>query len=250
MHASTELELITQAQQGDQDAMAQLIESNQRLVRYAVRRMGRDGSQREDIEQAAALGIIDAVLSFDIDRNGVSLAQYAGTLVLNEASAASSASVSGFAVPRTVALRYSRCVKASQSLDDAQDLWCDEGGSPEAFVSVHNALTGVYSIHSMTGHGDDGEDEAFDIEDPGAAYATPLVDTLAAKRTLAAGMAALSERERLVLEMSAGLNGYPDDLTDGQIALALGVDRTRINHIKKRAMNKVREALTNQEEVA
>lgn len=69
-------ELIRRAQAGDEEAQAQLIESNLRLVISVARRYARPGLPIEDLVQEGAIGLIKAIQHFDLNR-GLRFSTYA-----------------------------------------------------------------------------------------------------------------------------------------------------------------------------
>ena len=59
--------LITLAQQGDKDKLAQLIEENKGLIWSIVKRFLGRGYEAEDLYQIACIGFIEAIQRFDFN---------------------------------------------------------------------------------------------------------------------------------------------------------------------------------------
>jgi RNA polymerase sigma factor (sigma-70 family) len=232
---------IHQAQQGDPDALSDVLKSLDRLIRHVANKMGRVTTGYEDLLQAGTIGALIALESFDVER-GVKLATYAKPFILEEVSKAVAESRQGFAVPSTSARRYWRCVKNADTFEEAMALAVAEGGTEEAFISAHHALTGVTSMDRHAT--DDDEGGSYEVASTDEDLGSLLTSVLAARSIVQAGLQCLEPRERTVLEMAFGLNGHPDGMTDGDIANELGVDRSRIVRIRNRSLTKVREFLT------
>jgi RNA polymerase primary sigma factor len=242
MRTTQEATTIQKAQAGDQEALSEVLKSQERVVRHVANRMGRVSTSYEDLVQAGNIGVIIALQSFDLAA-GYKLSTYARPFIFEEVSKAVAESRQGFAVPNGTAKRYWRCVNASQTYEEALALAVAEGMDSDSFLAAHHALTGVVSIDRPY-NDEDGDGAGYEVADVTQDVAASVTELLASRSLLAQGFQVLSERERTILEMAYGLNGHPDDLTDGDIADALGVDRSRINRIRNRALTKVREALT------
>ena len=67
---------IRQAQDGDKDAMANLVESNQGLIWSIVKRFMGRGYEMEDLYQICAMGFVKAIRNFDLNFD-VKLSTYA-----------------------------------------------------------------------------------------------------------------------------------------------------------------------------
>ena len=64
---------IQKAQNGDKDAMAELVESNQGLIWSIVKRFSGRGYDIEDIYQIGAMGFIKSIRNFKIYRIEIQL---------------------------------------------------------------------------------------------------------------------------------------------------------------------------------
>ena len=74
---------IKNAQNGDKDAMAKLVEENQGLIWSIVKRFTGRGYDVEDLYQIGTLGFIKSIRNFDIDYE-VKLSTYAVPYILGE----------------------------------------------------------------------------------------------------------------------------------------------------------------------
>lgn len=64
-----ERDLVRRAQEGDEQAVEDILAMHQGLIGFAVRRMRSGGCSREDLEQQAQLGLLHALRVFDTDRD-------------------------------------------------------------------------------------------------------------------------------------------------------------------------------------
>ena len=74
---------IKNAQNGDKDAMAKLVEENQGLIWSIVKRFMGRGYDVEDLYQIGTMGFIKSIRNFDIDYE-VKLSTYAVPYILGE----------------------------------------------------------------------------------------------------------------------------------------------------------------------
>ena len=74
---------IIKAQNGDKDALALLVESNQGLIWSVVKRFLGRGYDTEDIYQIGALGFVKAIRKFDINYD-VKISTYAIPYIMGE----------------------------------------------------------------------------------------------------------------------------------------------------------------------
>ena len=80
---SDNLSLLKQAQGGDRDAMAELMDKNAGLVRGIANRFRGRGVEYEDLIQIGSIGMLKAIRSFDTDR-GTQFSTYAVPLIIGE----------------------------------------------------------------------------------------------------------------------------------------------------------------------
>ena len=80
---SQNIELVEQAQAGDETAMELLIQQNSGLVRSIVLRFRDRGTEFEDLMQIGMMGMIKAIRSFDLAR-GTAFSTYAVPLIIGE----------------------------------------------------------------------------------------------------------------------------------------------------------------------
>jgi len=80
---SDNLKYLHEAQEGNEEAVASLMENNSGLVRGIALRFRGRGAELEDLMQIGSIGMLKAIRSFDITR-GTSFSTYAVPLIIGE----------------------------------------------------------------------------------------------------------------------------------------------------------------------
>ena len=83
LDSETELDLILEAEKGNEGAKNQLIEHNLRLVVYIAKKFENTNIDMEDLISVGAIGLIKAVNSFNVEKN-IKLATFASRCIENE----------------------------------------------------------------------------------------------------------------------------------------------------------------------
>ena len=78
-----EEKLLDRLRKKDENARAELIEHNLRLVVYIAKKFDNTGADLDDLISVGAVGLIKAVQSFDVEKN-IKLATYASRCIENE----------------------------------------------------------------------------------------------------------------------------------------------------------------------
>ena len=83
LDSETELDLILEAEKGDENAKNQLIEHNLRLVVYIAKKFENTNIDMEDLISVGTIGLIKAVSNFNVEKN-IKLATFASRCIENE----------------------------------------------------------------------------------------------------------------------------------------------------------------------
>lgn len=83
LDSETELDLILEAEKGNENAKNQLIEHNLRLVVYIAKKFENTNIDMEDLISVGAIGLIKAVNNFKLEKN-IKLATFASRCIENE----------------------------------------------------------------------------------------------------------------------------------------------------------------------
>ena len=83
LDSETELELILEAEKGNENAKHKLVEHNLRLVVYIAKKFENTSLDLEDLISVGSIGLIKAVNSFNVEKN-IKLATFASRCIENE----------------------------------------------------------------------------------------------------------------------------------------------------------------------
>lgn len=228
--------LLEAAQAGDNDACERLLIDNSGLIWSVARRYYGRGVDPEDLYQLGCLGFLKAIRGFDTGY-GTQFSTYAVPKIAGEIRRFlrddGAVKVSRGTKERAMSLRQKR-LELSQRLGrepTVGELAEATGLEPEDIAAADNAILSVASLQ-----GESGED-GFSLEavlgDEG------IEDELVEKLTLRQAIDALPERERMVI-----LLRFYKNLTQDRVSKVLGVSQVQVSRIERRAVAKLREALT------
>ena len=214
------------------------------LVRSLATRYAGRGEPLEDLVQVGAVGLINAVERFDVDR-GVEFTTFAVPTVLGEIRRHFRDRTWAMNVPRRL---KELSVKLSRVLDEltgelgraptvaelAEATGAEEEDVIDALDSSH-----AYSLRSLDAPVSDSredtlaetlgfDDEAFDRVEDGS--------------VVAAGLAALGERERRIVELR-----FYREMTQAQIAAELGISQMHVSRLLRRSLAVMRGRIEAQE---
>ncbi|MFE0461588.1 SigB/SigF/SigG family RNA polymerase sigma factor [Kitasatospora sp. NPDC058965] len=223
---------------------ATLVELNMSLVHYALRRFEhRARENREDLVQVGAVGLIKAIDRFEPER-GLEFTTFAIPTVLGEIRRHFRDTTWAVHVPRRLQELRLTLAKAqdalSQRLDRAPTVTelAEHLSLPEEEVLEGLAAANAHTAGSL--------DLPADTEGNGA---LPLaerlggdddrLDTVEALVSLKPLVAALPQRERMVLSMR-----FTEDLTQSQIGARLGLSQMHVSRLLSRTLAQLREGLT------
>jgi RNA polymerase sigma-B factor len=209
----------------------------------------RGGSEpTEDLIQVASLGLVNAIDRFDPDR-GIPFVAFAAPTVLGELRRHFRDRVWNLRLPRGLQERVSKV--------------------DEAITKLTGRLERSPTIREIANYLDVSEDEVLEAFAAGDARRTMSFDQPVAgaepdemtvgarigddevgfenvehRATIAKGLPALSERERLVLKLR-----FVDDMTQSQIAERIGHSQMHVSRILRAALERLREAVETEPEV-
>ena len=228
--------LLEAAKAGDNDACERLLLDNSGLIWSVARRYYGRGVDPEDLYQLGCLGFLKAIRGFDTEY-GTQFSTYAVPKIAGEIRRFlrddGAVKVSRGTKERAASLRLKR-LELSQRLGrepTVGELAEATGLEPEDIASADTAMLSVASLQ-----GESGED-GFSLEavlgDEG------IEDALVEKLALRHAIDQLPERERMVI-----LLRFYKNLTQDRVSKVLGVSQVQVSRIERRAVAKLREALT------
>lgn len=228
--------LLEAAQAGDNDACERLLLDNSGLIWSVARRYYGRGVDPEDLYQLGCLGFLKAIRGFDTEY-GTQFSTYAVPKIAGEIRRFlrddGAVKVSRGTKERAASLRLKR-QELSQRLGrepTVGELAEATGLEPEDIAAADTAVLTVASLQSETG--EDGFSLEAVLGDEG------IEDELVEKLTLRQAIDALPERERMVI-----LLRFYKNLTQDRVSKVLGVSQVQVSRIERRAVARLREALT------
>ncbi len=237
MEANVEALLVAYHRDGDEQAREQVLVELMPLVRALAARYAGRGEPLEDLVQVGSIGLIKAVDRFDIDR-GVDISSYAVPTIVGEIRRHFRDKAWAMHVPRRL---KELSVRLSRVLDQLTtelgrsptiaELAQATGAEEEEVIDALDS-TNAYSTRSLHAPFEDGGDEyladRLGTEDAG-------FDEVDDGSLVAAGLAALDERERQIVEMR-----FFQEMTQSQIAAELGISQMHVSRLLRRALATMR----------
>jgi RNA polymerase sigma-B factor len=233
-------------EQGDLAARDELIEQYMSLVRSLARRYAYRGEQLDDLVQIGAIGLIKAIDRFDLDR-GVELTTYATPNIIGEIKRHFRDKGWSVRVPRglqELSVQLSRLV---------EQLTVQLGRSPtiaeiakEAGVEEEQVLEALesgraYSSVSLSAGAIGDEDGDLDpLETIGSDE--HMYEVSEDRAVLEPGFRVLDDRERRILHLR-----FFEGLTQSQIAAQIGISQMHVSRLIRRALEKIREEIAEDE---
>jgi len=225
-------EQIRRAQNGDQEAKAQLVEENAGLVWSIARRYFGRGVEPDDLFQLGCLGFLKAIEGFDLEF-GTQFSTYAVPKITGEIRRFlrddGSIKVSRSLKERAASIKMAR-QRLTAQLDrepTLSELAVELELTVEEIAEAETATACTESIHKESG------EDGFTLED--VLTEGSMEDTLVERIALKEAIGMLPERERSVI----GLRYYRG-LTQDKTAKILGVSQVQISRIEKKALQLLR----------
>ena len=225
---------------GDLQARSELVERLLPFVRRVARAYADRGEQLDDLIQVGAIGLVNAIDRFDLDR-GLRLSTFAAPNISGE--------IKRHFRDRAWAVRTPR---------DLQELHARLRTGADVFSKEHGRAPTVGELCELTGHD---EEHVLDAISAGRNFRAASLDApreedggslgdalggedhgfeLAEDRaTLDRGLRALGERERRIV-----LLRFVDGLSQREIAARVGVSQMHVSRLLRRSIDELRAAIT------
>lgn len=230
--------LYRRAQAGDAGARQELVERHWNLIWHIVHRFSGRGYDPEDLFQVGAIGLLKAIERFDVDR-GLKFSTYAVPLIMGEIRrhlrddqpirVARSLRELGMKVEQTRAHLAQDLGRDPTAQEIAQELAMD-------VADITQALEAVRPLASLNQT----------IETPNGSE-THLVDNVRdnvgeadwlEQLALSQAFAQLDERERFILRTR-----FIEGRTQMEIAKKLNVSQVQVSRLERRALDRLKAAL-------
>jgi RNA polymerase sigma-B factor len=249
MAADDKILLRRYHEEGDLAAREELIERYMSLVRSLARRYSYRGEQLEDLVQIGAIGLIKAIDRFDLGR-GVELTTYATPNIIGEIKRHFRDKGWSVRVPRglqelnvqvsklieqlTVQLGRSPTIPELAKAADVEE---------EAILEALESGRAYSSVSLSTGGSTDEEGDLDPLESLGTLEHEYEVSE--DRAVLAPGFKVLDERERKILHLR-----FFRGMTQSQIAAQIGISQMHVSRLIRRSLEKIREEIAEESEVA
>jgi RNA polymerase sigma-B factor len=236
-------------QDGDLQAREQLIERYMSLVRSLARRYAYRGEQLDDLVQIGAIGLIKAIDRFDLER-GVELTTYATPNIIGEIKRHFRDKGWSVRVPRGLQELNVQISKLVEQLTvqlgrspTIAELAEAAGVEEEAVLEALESGRAYSSVSLSPGGASDDEGELDPLESLGTEEHEYEVSE--DRAVLAPGFKVLDERERRILHLR-----FFSGLTQSQIAEQIGISQMHVSRLIRRSLEKIREEIAEESEVA
>ncbi|HET6642625.1 MAG TPA: SigB/SigF/SigG family RNA polymerase sigma factor [Gaiellaceae bacterium] len=234
---------------GDLQAREQLIERYMSLVRSLARRYAYRGEQLDDLVQIGAIGLIKAIDRFDLER-GVELTTYATPNIIGEIKRHFRDKGWSVRVPRGLQELNVQVSKLMEQLTvqfgrspTIPELAEAAGVEEEAVLEALESGRAYSSVSLSSGGGSDEDGELDPLESLGSEEHEYEVSE--DRAVLAPGFKVLDERERRILHLR-----FFRGLTQSQIAEQVGISQMHVSRLIRRSLEKIREEIAEEPEVA
>ena len=235
--------------EGDLQARDELIERYMSLVRSLARRYSHRGEQLDDLVQIGAIGLIKAIDRFNLDR-GVELTTYATPNIIGEIKRHFRDKGWAVRVPRGLQelnVQISKLVEqltVQLSRSPTIPELAEAAGVEEELVLEALESGRAYSSVSLSpGASTDEEGDLDPLDSLGSEdHEYEISEDRAA---LAPGFKVLDQRERNILHLR-----FFSGLTQSQIADEIGISQMHVSRLIRRSLEKIREEIAEEPEVA
>jgi len=224
---------VAQAQSGDEAAVMRVLAGMEKKVGSSIARVRSSSAEPDDLRSAAHLALLKAIMSFDTER-GVPFPSYAGPIIRAAIAEEVSASRSGPSMPHDLRARIAILESRDMDQDDIDQALVEKGYHDVG--GAFNAYHGTQSIDDE--RPSSGDDEGSDLVVATGDFAGTVTDNIAVRTALKE----LPEREQQIIVLAFGIDGGTE-LNDREIGEVIGIDRSRVNRIKKRAISSLHKAL-------
>lgn len=241
-----EIALFKRIEAGDKRAEQEIINRNLRLVVSVAKKYVSSGVAFLDLIQEGNLGLMKAVTKFDYNK-GYKFSTYAIWWIRQAVTRSIAETGRTIRIPVHMIEKVNRIKRVQRSLcielgrEPTDEEVADEAGlNMEAYIRCSAYLASA-TVSLDTPIGDEDDDTLIGdmIPDKDNMTIEESAEKTALQAEIAESMKVLTERERTIIAMRFGMNGY-EPMTLEQVGNIMGVTRERIRQIEAKSLRHLR----------
>lgn len=227
--SKTNEELCSLAQNGDEKAMYELIDQNQKLIYSLLNKFKISLMEREDVYSCAKLGLIKAIQNYD-NSKGTMFSTYAVPMILGEIKRYFRDN-QALHVSRSFRKLYVRCLKKQEELESKYQRNVSLNEIAEILDVSFEDILMAYESH----FNNLSLDAPIRNDDDNSLGDIISINDDEIKRDLNLALSTLNKKEQLIIRMR-----YFDGLTQQEVASRLFVSQVQVSRLEKMILEKLR----------